>query len=972
MLEVTDQGESGNMANLALEDLLENSGRIPEVTRELLQLSGTAMSNIPIREAILLDDYAQFPDITVFEGGPRPKSREMGVVTTVAGVANKLEEEILENGMENETLSDSGPELGLANGVGLATVTSAVIRMHQETEATPETLATVTSRTGTVVRPQAVGELELVPEFPIDTDGTARKIVDSAMLRKIGERTVGGEVVTVIPEKLDTVATVNSDVNWKETEQNSEVTLIPEKLDTVTGRRHGAENPEATVPPNTKFHDAPKPENRFINRILIQNFTKTQKNQFAGYYGSEQQLKTTNVEPWMYFEGANRKSENAKIFIDTKNSKKFGDKSIKAIPNFSGTSTFSIGQDLGIIPPENEEKANLNQEKFKLNTEKLDFTPEKSNLNPERILPIEFPEIRINSRPLPATPNDGREEDQNSEGLRSAPNDGALQVTPDDGPLQVTPNSERLQPTPDDSSLRATPNDGPLQVTPNSERLQPTPIDTRLHATANSERLQATPNSERLHATPDDAKEYGGDLGYKPTIFPDLAPKNNELLMSFGTTKPTVTRPWWDPTIATVSQPEWLKKALRDVEGPNWRWGSGNTVPREEGLRYYSNPPWGTVEKGDRLGVEDHEAGIPQRYPGSLTWATEATVPQRGFLGTVEKGKKVDFGEHEAGIPERYAWGSVEKGKKADFEDNEAGIPERYSRITGLGMLGDSAGDDGLRPAASTLPTPTVTPDLELSEPMQQFLAGPSTSGNFVFQPADDAGSDATVATITEEELRAERIIPENIARMLRIGPIGEGPGCPATVRVQILRCSETILDDTMKHMMPMDMSSMFGGRQPGQHDQFCANAQRYLQCAEEHATTNPDCLREFHATLDRAYLDYLPSCRPDGAYRATQCSQKGSCWCVDDFGLPMVDTFTGPNEAIADCGGGPTYSCQRLPDAQFCEVTQEEPEQAIRWALEEGVCRPYTIRECRENKFLPPYTLTYDECQLFCLYRKS
>lgn len=34
-----------------------------------------------------------------------------------------------------------------------------------------------------------------------------------------------------------------------------------------------------------------------------------------------------------------------------------------------------------------------------------------------------------------------------------------------------------------------------------------------------------------------------------------------------------------------------------------------------------------------------------------------------------------------------------------------------------------------------------------------------------------------------------------------------------------------------------------------------------------------------------------IPDCRPDGTYESIQCDRKGECWCVDDFGVEIINT---------------------------------------------------------------------------------
>merc|ERR1712072_135409 len=48
----------------------------------------------------------------------------------------------------------------------------------------------------------------------------------------------------------------------------------------------------------------------------------------------------------------------------------------------------------------------------------------------------------------------------------------------------------------------------------------------------------------------------------------------------------------------------------------------------------------------------------------------------------------------------------------------------------------------------------------------------------------------------------------------------------------------------------------------------------------------------------------YIPSCKPDGTYKTTQChGSTGFCWCVNSKGKEIKGTKTGPGQARINCG---------------------------------------------------------------------
>ena len=59
------------------------------------------------------------------------------------------------------------------------------------------------------------------------------------------------------------------------------------------------------------------------------------------------------------------------------------------------------------------------------------------------------------------------------------------------------------------------------------------------------------------------------------------------------------------------------------------------------------------------------------------------------------------------------------------------------------------------------------------------------------------------------------------------------------------------------------------------------------------------------------------PRCQPDGSFSPKQCSDDGSCWCVDSAG-DMIEGSMIPNGAILQCQIGEYYEILQLEGARL------------------------------------------------------
>ena len=59
---------------------------------------------------------------------------------------------------------------------------------------------------------------------------------------------------------------------------------------------------------------------------------------------------------------------------------------------------------------------------------------------------------------------------------------------------------------------------------------------------------------------------------------------------------------------------------------------------------------------------------------------------------------------------------------------------------------------------------------------------------------------------------------------------------------------------------------------------------------------------------------EFVPQCEEDGSYSPIQCwASTGYCWCVDEYGVEIIGTSTGPGEGLPDCENVQTNLCDSI-----------------------------------------------------------